>query len=273
MHNSKINRGLAVLLTVLMDLPLLSACTSSSVFDDSSSPTVQWASRDPKRPMPPRADVLSPVIIPPPSDATILFDGTDLSHWHNDPNNGWSILSDGSLMTGGKVRNYLASKQEFQDIQIHLEFMTPNPPGGLGQKRGNSGVFLMGLYELQIMDPINNPSFADGLPGAVFGQQPPLALAARAPGEWQSYDIFFQAPVFDGEQLVELPRVTALLNGVLVQLNTLIRGDTIPKQQPPTYATKINQGPLVIQDHGDATGLVRFRNIWIRSLRQESHGR
>ena len=256
--------GLALLTGIFA---LLAGCADVA---SSYQPAVsEWQTRDPNRPYPPRVEVQAAVVTPPPSDAIVLFDGSDLSQWTNDPANGWSIQSDGTLMPGGHRRNYLASRQTFRDIQIHLEFRTPFPAAGEGQKRGNSGIFLMGIYELQIMDPVNNRTYGDGLPGSIFGQQPPLVLAARHPGEWQSYDIVFTAPRFEADKMLSPPRVTAYLNGVLVQKDRIIRGDTIPRAQPPEYQTRINAGPLVIQDHGDATGLVRFRNIWVREIKNE----
>jgi len=224
-----------------------------------------WARNDPNRPLPPIVEVMGPTTTKAPSDATVLFDSTNLDNWVVDTEMGWTV-ADGVLTTGGHTRNYMATKKSYGDIQIHLEFKTPSPAGGVGQKRGNSGIFLMGIYELQIMDPVDNPTFADGLPGSIYGQIPPLAYAVRAPGEWQSYDIIFNAPDFDGDKLVSPPTVTAFLNGVLVQHKTVIKGDTIPKVQPPEYRTRIEKGPLVLQDHGDATGRVQFRNIWLREL-------
>ena len=244
----------AVMLAALVAAQSASAQTAS-----------EWKRNDPDRPIPHQVENAGPVTIPPPGDAIILFDGADLSAFRLDPQYGWTV-SDGTLVAGGRIRNYLETRQHFGDLQIHLEFMTPYPPQGEGQKRGNSGVFLLGAYEIQIMDPAGNPTFADGLPGSIYGQTPPSVLAARKPGEWQSYDIVFHAPDFDGEELLSPPTVTVLHNGVLVQDQTVVRGDTIPRVQPPEYQTRIERGPLVLQDHGDAGGRVRFRNIWVRPL-------
>jgi hypothetical protein len=161
--------------------------------------------------------------------------------------------------------NLLKTKASFGDIQVHLEFQEPAPPIGVDQRRGNSGVFLMGLYEVQIMDPVDNPTYADGTLGALYGQQPPLVQASRPPGEWQSYDIIFEAPRFDGGSLLSPACVTVLLNGVLLHHKQPFLGETRGHGKVPGYWAKLSEGPLALQDHG-TPGQVRFRNIWVRPL-------
>lgn len=198
----------------------------------------------------------------PPSDAVVLFDGTDLS--------GWQTLAGGEA--NWKVENGyvevaprtgdIQTREHFGDCQLHLEWAAPAIVKGESQGRGNSGVFLMGLYEIQVLDCYENPTYADGTTGAIYGQVPPLVNACRAPGEWQSYDIIWAGPRFEGETLVRPASVTVLLNGVVVQHNTELQGPTQHKQVA-AYVPHSTAGPLKLQDHGD---LVRFRNIWYRPL-------
>ena len=208
----------------------------------------------------------------PPSDAIVLFDGTDLSSWvgskQDDPKKKrynpnaeaqW-IVKKGYLEctpTGD-----LVTKQAFGDCQLHLEWQTENPPVADSQNRGNSGVFLMGRYEIQVLDNYNNRTYSDGTAGCVYGQYPPMVNACKTPGEWQTYDIIFQAPRFDGETLVSPAYVTVLLNGVLVQNHTEILGPVAHKKLP-VYKPHAARLPFRLQDHSNPT---RFRNIWIRDL-------
>jgi 2-keto-4-pentenoate hydratase/2-oxohepta-3-ene-1,7-dioic acid hydratase in catechol pathway len=204
--------------------------------------------------------------VPAPSDAIVLFDGKSLSNWHvadtvSRPaawkvENGYMevVRGTGSIMTA----------QGFGDAHLHVEWAAPSPPTGEGQNRGNSGVFLMSTYEVQVLDSYNNTTYADGQAGAIYGQYPPLVNATRPPGEWQTYDIVFRAPRFGSTGQVTAPaRMTVFLNNVLVQDNVTLLGPTSHQRRAP-YEAHPNRLPIVLQDHGDP---VRFRNIWIRELR------
>lgn len=197
----------------------------------------------------------------PPSDAIVLFDGTDLSKWRNKdggPAN-WPVAN-GELTA---AKGDIFSREEFGDIQLHMEFATPAVVKGNGQSRGNSGVFLMGRYELQILDCYNNRTYADGTIGAMYGQHPPLVNASRAPGEWQVYDVIFKAPRFKSDGTLESPAiVTAILNGVVVQNHQAFLGPTGWKQLAK-YTPHPSTGPISLQDHDNP---MRFRNIWVRRL-------
>jgi len=157
---------------------------------------------------------------------------------------------------------YIFTKQAFGDCQLHVEFMEPSPAKGEGQDRGNSGVFLMGLYEIQVLDSYQNKTYADGQAAAVYGQYPPLVNASRPPGRWQSYDIVFHAPRFGGDgKLARAARVTLFHNGLLVQDNVEILGSTATEE--PLYEKQSDKLPLALQDHNHP---VRYRNIWVREL-------
>jgi hypothetical protein len=200
-----------------------------------------------------------------PSDAVVLFDGSDLS--------GWTSVKDGSEATW-KVENGhmevvpgtgdIQTKEQFGDCQLHLEFRAPDVVKGESQGRGNSGVFLMGRYEIQVLDCHDNPTYADGTTGAIYGQYPPLVNACRRPGEWQSYDIIWEAPRFEGDRVVTPARVTVLLNGIVLHHGTELMGGT-GHRNIPGWTAHPATGPLRLQDHGD---LVRFRNIWYRPLKK-----
>ena len=198
-----------------------------------------------------------------PSDALVLFDGQDLSPWtHNDGSAPRWKVENGYLEVVPKT-GFLYTRQAFGDCQLHVEFAEPTPPTGEGQGRGNSGVFLMGRYEIQVLDSYQNKTYADGQAGAVYGQYPPLVNAARPPGQWQSYDIIFHGPRFTGSGKLTRPaRVTVLHNGVLVEDHVELTGPTEHGERPP-YKAHPEKLPLGLQDHGNA---VRFRNIWIREL-------
>ena len=197
----------------------------------------------------------------PPSDATILFDGKDLSKWDNGER--WS-LEDGCMITGeGK----LVSKEEFGDCQVHIEWSAPTPAKGDGQKRGNSGVFLMGIYEIQVLDSYENETYHDGQAGAIYKQTPPAVNAMRKPGDWNVYEIFWTAPRFNEDGSLKSPAyITATHNGVLIHNHFEIKGDT-PFSRPPSYKPHGERGPISLQDHGNP---VRFRNIWVREFKPAS---
>ncbi|GAC1655789.1 MAG: hypothetical protein NVS4B3_20810 [Gemmatimonadaceae bacterium] len=157
----------------------------------------------------------------------------------------------------------IVSNRGFGDMQLHVEWAAPVPPQGEGQGRGNSGVFLMGMYEIQVLDSYQSVTYADGLASAVYGQHPPLVNATRPPGQWQSYDIIFHRPRFDAAGAVLRPaRVTVLHNNVLVQDNVTLTGPTAHKARPP-YKLHADKLPIALQDHHNP---VRFRNIWVREL-------
>lgn len=193
----------------------------------------------------------------PPSDAIVLFDGSDLSQWNNGEN--WKV-SDGVATA---AQGMITTKQEFGDVQLHLEWSAPTVIEGEGQGRGNSGVFLMGKYEVQILDSYQNKTYPDGQATAVYKQTAPMANAMRAPGEWNTYDIFWTCPKFDGGELVSPAYVTVMHNGVLVQNHFELQGDT-PWHRPPEYEDVGPTGPISLQDHGNP---VRFRNIWVREIK------
>ena len=227
----------------------------------------RWKIHDTDRLLPPVIDAGTPSTqdLPgrPPSDAVVLFDGKDLSRWsHKDGSTAKWKVDHGYAEVVAKT-GYIYTREAFGDCQLHVEFAEPVPPKGESQERGNSGVFLMGLYEIQVLDSYQNKTYADGQAAAVYGQYPPLVNASRPPGQWQSYDIVFHGPRFDKEgKLLRAARVTVLHNGVLVQDNVELSGPTAHRQRPP-YTAHAEKLPLALQDHGD---LVRYRNIWIREL-------
>jgi len=193
----------------------------------------------------------------PPSDAIVLFDGKDLSQWVNGDN--WEI-ADGVAST---KKTSIHTKQSFGDCQIHVEWASPDVVKGSGQGRGNSGVYIQGRYEIQVLDSHDNPTYPDGSAGSLYKQSPPLVNVSRKPGEWQSFDIVFKAPRFNDDKTLKTPGyVTVLHNGVLVQNHTEIAGQTAWDRAPKYTAHPLKQ-PLHLQNHGNP---VKFRNIWIREL-------
>ncbi|MGN0003458.1 MAG: DUF1080 domain-containing protein [Sphingobacterium composti] len=199
-----------------------------------------------------------------PSDAIVLFDGTNLNQWESaktkSTNAPWTI-NDGVLAVKPGTGD-IQTKQLFEDFQLHLEWKSPDIIKGEGQGRGNSGVFLQGLYEIQILDNNNNPTYVNGQAASLYKQRQPLISAVKSAGEWHIYDILYTAPKFNKDNiLIAKGSVTVLHNGVVVHYNTQIEGTTeyigMPKVVPH------GAGPIILQDHGD---LVSFRNIWIRPL-------
>lgn len=191
-----------------------------------------------------------------PSDAIVLFDGTDLSAWEGGDK--WTI-ENGYAIDGGD----LTSREKFGDCQLHLEFATPEKVEGEGQGRGNSGVYFMSRYELQILDSYKNPTYFDGQCAAIYKQRPPLVNASRKPGRWQTYDVVFTAPLFNDDGTVKTPAyITVLHNGVLVQNHLELKGATF-FEKAPEYSRHGEREPLQIQYHRNP---MRFRNIWIRDL-------
>lgn len=202
--------------------------------------------------------------VPPPSDAIVLFDGKDLSNWRSADSAGapagWKV-ENGYMEVAGKQG--IETTRGFGDVQLHVEWATPTPPTGEGQERGNSGVYLMKTYEVQVLDSYHNTTYADGQAAAIFGQYPPLVNASRPPGEWQTYDITFRRPRFGPKgELLRRARVTVLHNGVLVQDDAVLTGPTAFGERPP-YVAHADRMPLMLQNHGYP---VRFRDIWVREL-------
>jgi hypothetical protein len=227
----------------------------------------RWKPNDPDRPVPPVIEpgTASTQDAPghPPSDAVVLFDGRDLSQWLGEDGQPakWKV-GDGYFEVVPKS-GFIHTRQPVGDCQLHVEFAEPVPPVGEDQGRGNSGVFLMGLYEIQVLDSYHSKTYADGQASAVYAQFPPQVNASRPPGIWQTYDIIFHAPRFDKDgKLLRPARVTVLHNGVLVQDNVELSGPTGHHVRPP-YTPTPEKLPLALQDHGNP---VRFRNIWIREL-------
>jgi hypothetical protein len=202
-------------------------------------------------------------IITPPSDAIILFDGKNLSAWKRSDKKGedpeW-IIRDGILVA--TPTGSIETKQHFENCQLHVEWRISEDVTGKGQGRGNSGVFLQGRYEVQVLDSYRNETYANGQAGSIYKQSPPLVNAMRKPGEWNVFDIIYSAPIFKKDGTYRIPpRITVIHNGVVIQNNTTILGTTEYIGFPRTV--EHGAGPVVLQDHGDA---VNFRNIWIREL-------
>jgi hypothetical protein len=193
----------------------------------------------------------------PPSDAIVLFDGKDLSQWEGGEK--WIIKDGVATVHGGGIR----TKRGFGDCQLHVEWASPEEVKGSGQGRGNSGVYLMDRYEIQVLDSYDNKTYFDGQAGSLYKERPPLVNPCRKPGQWQTYDIIFTAPRFEADGKLKTPGyVTVLYNGVLVQNHTEIEGTTA-WDAPPKYAAHPDKLPISLQDHGNP---VRYRNIWIRVL-------
>jgi hypothetical protein len=229
----------------------------------------KWRVHDVGRPAPTR---VTPGATPaaPPSDAVVLFDGKDLSKWAQRGPNGEMVdarwpVRDGYFETGAKTGS-MFTRESFGDIQLHVEWAAPPVVTGTSQGRGNSGVILMGRYEVQVLDMYDNQTYADGGAASLYGQWPPLVTAPRAPGEWQTYDIIFEAPVFEGEKLVTPALATVLWNGVLAHHRRELMGPTAHRTAPD-YVAHAPALPLTLQDHSNP---VRYRNIWVRRLTRGS---
>lgn len=219
---------------------------------------------DTTRAQPPVVDP-GPVVpsAPVPSDAVVLFDGRDLSQWKSRDGDrpAWKIENGYMEVVAGA--GGISTIRGFGDCQLHIEWASPAPPTGVGQNRGNSGVFLMGRYEVQVLDSYGSVTYPDGQAAAIYGQYPPLVNASRPPGEWQSYDIVFRRPRFNERGEVIAPaRITVMHNGVLVQDGVILTGPTGHRERPP-YSAHADRLPIALQDHASP---VRFRNIWVRDL-------
>ncbi len=233
-----------------------------------AQPDPNWLDHDRTRPLPP---VITPATLgtqetagKAPSDATVLFDGKDLSQWVSMDGKPTKWITRDGYMECVKGSGYVRTLQNFGDCQLHIEWATPTPAEGEGQGRGNSGVFFgLDRYEVQVLDSYGNKTYSDGSAGAIYGQYPPLANASRPPGQWQMYDIIYTAPRFDAKgELQSAARITVLHNGVLIQNNVQLTGPTSWLERAPYHAHPEKQ-PLSLQDHGNP---VRFRNIWVREL-------
>lgn len=253
-----------VLLSVVLAMVGFSQADEASTLAQTQPEPLKWKIHDPDRPMPP---VVNPGPagdpVPAPADAVILFDGQDLSHWTHNKGQAARWKVENGYMEVVKKTGAILTKQKFGDCQLHVEWAAPVPATGESQDRGNSGVFLMNIYEVQILDCYNNKTYADGMTAALYGQYPPAVNACRPPGEWQTYDIVFHRPRFDKEgALISPARLTVFHNNILVHDNAVLTGPTAHKQRPP-YKAHADKLPLSLQEHGNP---IRFRNIWVREL-------
>ncbi len=208
----------------------------------------------------------------PPSDAIILFDGSNESEWVSaqDHTPAQWIVGDG-VLTVAKGTGNIETKRSFKNYQLHVEWKIPTNITGSGQARGNSGVFLASLgpgdagYELQVLDSYNNTTYVNGQAGSIYKQSPPLVNANRKPGEWQTYDIVWTAPTFNADGSLNTPAyVTAFFNGVLIQNHFQLKGQTLYIGQP--FYKAYDRAPIKLQAHGDKSEPISFRNIWVREL-------
>jgi hypothetical protein len=233
-------------------------------------PGLKWHVHDPDRPHP---AVVTPAATPgaPPSDAIVLFNGKDLSKWAQDGRGEekgkivdpkWPV-KDGYFEVGPNTGD-LFTREKFGDVQLHLEFSEPPGITGTSQGRGNSGVLFMHRFEIQVLDAYKNPTYADGQAGAIYGQWPPLANPSRPPGEWNVYDIVFEAPRYEGEKLTKAAYFTVFMNGVLMHNRKESMGPMVYRQVAK-YVPQPNEDVLALQDHHNP---VRYRNIWIRRIPQ-----
>lgn len=233
-------------------------------------PGTPWQVHDLRRPQPRtvrvNGDACKPV--PPPADAVVIFNGEGLDGFAGPALDEWRV-EQGELIASGRKNHHLLTQRAFGDVQLHLEFAEPAPAAADWQYRGNSGVFLMDRYEIQILDSYDNPTYPDGQSAALYGQVPPLVNASLPPGAWQCYDLVFVAPRFRDGALASPARVTLFHNGILVQHDAAFFGPTAFASIAP-YQPHAGQLPFSLQDHGDATSRLRFRNIWARPLDDSS---
>jgi len=262
---TRVRARAALIAALAAGLALPAAAQDKPGFKDTPVlPDGPWRVHDADRPEPAK---VAPSAQPggAPADAIVLFDGRSLDAWRGErglwPVRNGAFTVPPRATSGGE--NNLMTKASFGDVQLHLEFRSPNPPTKTSQDRGNSGIWFMQRYELQILDGYNNPTYADGTVGAVYGWKPPLVNAARAPGTWQSYDVVFERPRFakDG-RLLRPAYVTAFLNGVLVQNHQAMLGTTVWRRVAQ-YSAHPDAAPIQLQDHDSP---VSFRNIWVRPL-------
>lgn len=200
----------------------------------------------------------------PPSDAVVLFDGSNLDAWVGADGKppGWQLVA-GDAMEVTPRSGSIQTREAFGTCQLHVEWSAPTEITADSQGRGNSGVFLLGLYEVQVLDSFDNPTYADGHAAAIYGQQPPLVNACVPPGDWHVFDIVFEAPVFKENEMAVPGYMTVLHNGLIVQHRQRLQGPTKHRELSDYDTPHPSQGPVMLQDHGDR---VRFRNVWIRPL-------
>ena len=244
--------------------------TGNAFYGDAPDATHPWAVHDHNRPQP---TIVTPGTFStqdqpgkPPADAVVLFDGTAdaIANWEADKSPAeptkW-VVKEGTLQCV-PGSGYVRTKEQFADCQLHVEWTEPTDISGESQGRGNSGIFLEGVLEVQVLDNYNNPTYADGSAGSIYGVNPPMVNPLRKPGEWQAYDIVFRRPVYDGEKVVDPGYITVFINGVLVQDHTPLEGYGGHKGRSKVRAFP-EKGPLKLQDHGNP---VKYRNIWYRPL-------
>ena len=231
-------------------------------------PGSDWRVHDIDRPSPP---VVRPPTAStqeqagaPPSDAVVLFDGTSLEAWAGRDGHDarWKLVDGGAMEVVPRTGD-IHSRESFGSCQLHVEWSAPTEITADSQGRGNSGVFLLGRYEVQVLDGYDNPTYADGLTASIYGQYPPLVNACVPPGQWHIFDIVFETPVYEDGELVSPAYMTVLHNGLLVQHRQRVQGPTQHRQVASYAEPHGPAGPVVLQDHGDR---VRFRNIWIRPV-------
>lgn len=261
--NSSLRR---VIVWVTMGLAM--SCLSYDSVAQSRQAVEEWEIHSENRPRPSRVDPgpARGLPVPPPSDAVVLFGGKDLSAWQGADGGPapWAVKDGYFVVTPDS--GAIETRQSFGDVQLHLEWAVPEQSTGEGQHWANNGVFLMGTYEVQILESYQNETYPDGQAAAIYGQYPPLVNASRPPGQWQTYDIIFHRPRFsDEDTLLKPATMTVFHNGVLVQDQEELTGPTSHGERPP-YQRQASKLPLKLQDHGQR---VRFRNIWVRELGAE----
>ena len=255
---ASVRTGFLIALLVCVVALALAQTPPLGYTDTPMLPNLPYHVHDPARPHP---AVVTPAAQPggAPSDAIALFDGKDLSQWT--PSRApWKV--ENGYMEVGPNAGDLRSKAKFGDIQLHVEWAAPAEVRGNSQNRGNSGIFLQGRYEVQVLDSYENPTYADGQAGAIYGQWPPLVNPTRKPGEWQTYDIIFESPRFEGTRLVKPAYLTVFLNGVLLHHRKELMGPTVHRALAK-YQPQPEEDSIVLQDHQSP---VRYRNIWVRRL-------
>ncbi len=236
--------------------------------DTPQIPGQKWKVHDLERPRPVKVTPGPFVSEAAPSDAIVLFDGKNLSEWEQVARRGSAVTEPKWKVENGYFEivpntGRLRTKQSFGDCQLHIEWQIPPESTGNGQSIGNSGVELMGRYEIQVLESNSHLTYADGGAGAIYGVWPPMVNPSRPQGEWNAYDIFFTAPRFDGAKLVQPAYITVMFNGVLVQNHQAYLGSTVWRKVG-VYTPHAAELPLTLQDHHDA---VRFRNVWVRKLK------
>jgi hypothetical protein len=266
LSNCRGRKRVALILIAGVTASMLMLSTKAGLADDGLGytdtprlPHSPWRVHDRLRPQSPKVDPGPDVgrePVAPPSDAVVLFDGKDLSQWAGGNPQGVEDDCINILKTG-----QIQTKRAFGDCQLHVEWATPKKPEN-NMIWGNSGVFLLGKYEIQVIESHDSKVYADGMAGSVYGQTPPLVNASRKPGQWQSYDIVFTAPQFQGDKLLKPAYFTVFWNGVIVQNHTASLGPT-RHGEVAVYDSHETTGPIMLQNHGSA---VRFRNIWVRPL-------